>query len=369
MYRVLVFGMTENPGGVESFLLNYYRNIDKSKVQFDFLCNSHNPVAYEDELLSMGGHTYHITARSADYKKYKIQLEELFREHSKDWDAIWVNVSSLANIDYLKIAKRYGIRRRIIHSHNSRNMDSRLRGLLHQKNRMIIDRYATDFWACAPDAARWFYRPGLIDRAVIIHNAIDVDRLFYDEEKRKEYREQLGCQDKYLIGNIGRLHFQKNQTFLLDVFAEMLKLEPECRLVLVGQGEDEAMLKKKASDLKISDKVYFVGLQKDIPGWLSAFDLFLFPSVFEGLSVVALEAQANGVPVLASEGVITEEVRMNENFIFYSLEKSPVEWARKALDMKTCRRPDRQTIRSNFVSRGYEIQTEAKKLEESFCQD
>lgn len=369
MYRILVFGMTENPGGVESFLLNYYRHFDKSKLQLDFLCNSYEPVAYEDELIAMGARTFHIVARSVDYKKYKTELSDLFEKHSSEWNAIWVNVSSLANIDYLKIAKKCGIRRRIIHSHNSRNMDSWLRGMLHKLNRHYIDRYATDFWACAPDAAKWFYTDKNINKAVVIHNAIDVEMLAFEKTKREEYRKKLGCTDRYLIGNIGRFHFQKNQLFLLEVFSEMLKLEPKCALVLIGKGEDEERLRRKACDLNISENIYFVGVQKDIQGWLSAFDLFLFPSIFEGLSVVALEAQANGVPVLASKGVITDEVRMNDNFYFYSLDESAEKWAQKAIEMKSIGRPDRETIMKNFIEEGYEICNEAKKLQNIIIQN
>ena len=131
MIRILVFGMTENPGGVESFLMNYYRHIDKNKIQFDFLCNSYNKVAYEDELISLGGRVYHITSRSKNYIKFTKELKELFDTHSSEWDGIWVNVCSLANIDYLKYAKKYGIKKRIMHSHNSHHMDGRLSGLLH----------------------------------------------------------------------------------------------------------------------------------------------------------------------------------------------------------------------------------------------
>lgn len=370
MFRILVFGMTENPGGVESFLMNYYRNINREKIQFDFLCNSYNLVAYEDELISMGAKTYHITARSTDYKKYRAELNELFEKHCKEWGAIWVNVSSLANIDYLKFAKKFGLKKRIIHSHNSKNMDSKLRGILHKLNRLLIDNYATDFWACSPDSARWFYPDKLKKKVVIIHNAIDVNRLLFNENKRNLYRKKIGCEDDFLVGNIGRLHFQKNQSFLLDIFAEMLKMERKCSLVIIGRGEDEEMLRKKAHTLNISEKVHFVGIQEDIPGWLSAFDLFLFPSVFEGLSVVALEAQANGVPVLASEGVITEEVRMNDNFIFCSLKESPTEWANKALDMKSeqYQRQDSQIIKKKFIANGYDIESEAQLLENTLCQ-
>lgn len=361
MKRVLVFGMTENPGGVESFLLNYYRNIDRENIQFDFLCNSHNPVAYEEELISLGGKTYHITARSKNPVLYKKELNHLFKERSSDWFAIWVNVSSLANIDYLKIAKKYGIQKRIIHSHNSRNMDSKLRGLLHDWNKRNLQKWATDFWACSDDAARWFYKDELIPKAVIIHNAIDVRRISYDEEKRRAIRSRLQIDEStYVIGNVGRLHFQKNQAFAIDVFKEYLKMNPDSRLILIGQGEDGDMLRERASDL--GEKVIFTGVQSDIQGWLSAFDLFLFPSLFEGLSISAMEAQGNGVPVLASERVIPLEVKIAPNFIFFSLDQSAEEWAKMISQIKTSYKRCGET-RKAFIEKGFDISTEAMRLE------
>ncbi len=364
MKRVLVFGMTENPGGVESFILGYYRNIDRSRIQFDFLCNSYEPVAYEDELISLGGRTFHITARSKDRALYNKELKEVFEKHSTEWDAIWVNVSSLANIDYLKIAKKHGIKKRIIHSHNSQNMDNRLRGLLHKWNRSQVAKYATDFWACSDAAAKWFYNDSLIQKAVIIHNAIDVKSVAFDEEKRNAVRSGLGiAPDEFVIGNVGRLHFQKNQKFMLDIFGCFIKDEPDSRLVMVGAGEDEKALKEKSQRAGLDDKVIFAGLQQDIQAWLSAFDLFLFPSVFEGLSIAALEAQANGVTFLASEGVVPEELRMNDNFKFFSLDKSPEEWSEMIKKMKGLRRTEPEIIYKNFTEKGYEISTEAKRLE------
>ena len=333
MKRILVFGMTGNPGGVESFLINYYRNIDRKKIQFDFLCNSHNPVAYEEELISLGGRTYHITARSKNPGLYKKEMEDVFKRHSAEWSAIWVNVSSLANIDYLKIAKKYGIQKRIIHSHNSRNMDGKLRGVLHEWNKRSLQKWATDFWACSEDAAKWFYKDELLSKTVIIHNAIDVRRISYDEDKRKAIRSkfQIG-ENTYVIGNVGRLHFQKNQAFAIDVFREYLIMNPNSRLILIGQGEDSEMLRKRASDL--GEKVLFTGVQSDIQGWLSAFDLFLFPSLFEGLSISAMEAQGNGIPVLASEGVIPPEVKITPNFIFFSLDQTAEKWAKMISQIK-----------------------------------
>lgn len=368
MTRVLVFGMTENPGGVESFLVNYYRNIDRNKLQFDFLCNSHEPVAYEDELIALGGRTFHITARSKDRQLYRKELEEVFKKHAKEWSAIWVNVCSLANIDYLKIAKRYNIEKRIIHSHNSRNMDSMLRGVLHYINKLSLEKYATDFWACSEDAARWFFYGETLKKTEVIHNAIDVNRMKFDPEKREKIRDKYGLQDKFVIGNVGRLHFQKNQEFAVEVFGIYHKKHPDSVLVLVGQGEDEEKLKAKVSVYGLSDSILFPGVQKDIQGWLSSFDFFLFPSVFEGLGIAALEAQAVGIPVLASKGVIPEEVKLNDNFEFFDLKEGPEAWCEKLDAMSSWQRAEYKTVKENFVKHGYDIETEVSKLEELLLQ-
>lgn len=364
MYKVLVFGMTENPGGVESVIINYYRAINKEKFQFDFLCNSYEKVAYEDELLATGGKTIHFPARSKDVLKYKKQLELFFKEHAKEYQAIWVNVCSLANIDYLKLAKKYGIKKRIIHSHNSQNMDSKLRGVLHNFNKRSLEKYATDFWACSNDAANWFFKSELKEKSVQIHNAISVSKLSFDKEKRDEYRNKLKWDDKFIIGNIGRLHFQKNQQFLLDIFAKLQSKLPEARLVIIGQGEDEFALKEKAKRIGVIDKVYFAGIQYDITGWLSAFDFFLFPSIFEGLPLVSLEAQANGVIMLASETAVPMEGRINPNFSSFGLNDNADEWVDKVIEMKEkMNRMDSKQIQVNFINAGYDIDTEVKKLE------
>lgn len=369
MYRVLVFGMTQNPGGIESVIMNYYRSINKEKFQFDFLCNFYDKAAYEDELNELGGTVYHIAARSENYFRYRKELNDFFRSAIGKYQAIWVNICSLANIDYLIMAKKYEIPRRIIHSHNSQNMDSRLRGILHGRNKKRVVRYATDFWSCSETAAEWFYQDEILRKVVIIRNAISVDRMAFDENKRTEYREKLNWSDKYIIGNVGRLHFQKNQKFLLEILKEVLAEVPEARLVMVGQGEDDEMLKSCADQMDVRDKVYFAGMQTDIPGWLSAFDLFLFPSKFEGLPVAALEAQANGVPVLASLNVIPEEAKVNENFMFYSLEQGAESWSRKVADMKeNCNRINMKLVEKNFAGNGYDIKTEVEKLEALFME-
>lgn len=364
MQRILVFGMTENHGGVESFLLNYYRHMNRENIQFDFLCNTHQKVAYEDELLSLGAHMFHITPRRQNPAAFQAELNELFALHVGEWSAVWVNVSSLANIEYLKMAKRYRIKKRIIHSHSTQNMDSRLRGVLHHLNKHFIGKYATDFWACSQDAARWFYTGKTLKKAVVIHNAIDVERMAYDPAKREAGRRAHGWENKYVIGNVGRLHFEKNQRFSLDVFKHYHTEYPNSVLVFVGQGEDEPMLREKADALGLADSVVFAGVQHDMQAWLSSFDLFLFPSRFEGLSISAMEAQANGVPVLASKGVIPDEVRINENFVFFDLDGGAEAWSHKIEEMTHLDRESFTVIKHHFQEKGFDIQTEAGKLEE-----
>ena len=364
MYKVLVFGITENPGGVESFLLNYYRKIDRTKIHFDFLCNTHNKVAYEEELKELGSKVIHIAMRSKNPLEYHKELNEFMEQHASAYQAVWVNVCSLANIDYLKAAKKYGVKKRIIHSHNSQNMDNYGRLLLHMFNRNKIQKYATDFWACSKEASEWFYKKDLQSKAVIVKNAIDLNKVRFSVEKRKSIRDKYEIADKFVIGNIGRLHFQKNQMFALDVIKCLSKKVPDCVLMLVGQGEDEEKLRQHTAELGIKDKVIFAGVQSDIGGYLSAFDLFLFPSLFEGLSIAGLEAQANGLPVVASYGVIPTNLKLAENFYFKKLDDGAENWAdeieRLSLDLK---RSDSKEIEKRFTEAGFNIDTEIQRLE------
>lgn len=368
MYNILVFGMTQNPGGIESFIMNYYRHMNNQIIHMDFLCNSKEPIAYEDELVRSGSRCFHITARSQSYIRFHKDLRELFKEHGEEWDAIWVNVCSLANIDYLKYAKRYGIQRRIIHSHNSQNMDSFLRGMLHKWNKKRISGLATDFWSCSITAAEWFYSNKILGRVIIIKNAIDIESKRFDETKRSIIRQKNGWENKLVIGNIGRLHFQKNQLFLLDIFKEYLKNQPESILIMIGQGPDEEVLKKRADELQIKDNVFFAGVQEDIQAWLSCFDIFAFPSLFEGLSIAFIEAQANGLPIVISNNVIPKEIIFNNNIYECNLNDTAAEWS-KSIDLAKGNRVDYSVAKRNLEAAGFDISLEAKKLESLFLKN
>ncbi|MBQ5841004.1 MAG: glycosyltransferase family 1 protein [Clostridia bacterium] len=359
MVKILVFGMNDNPGGVESFLMSYYRHLDRERFQFDFLTNC-SVIAYEEEIRGLGGEIYKICARSRNAALYRQQLEAFFREHAKEYAAIWVNVCSLANIDYLKAAKKYGIPRRIIHSHNSQNMDSPLRGILHKLNKSQVTRYATDFWACSRLAGEFFYSARVVDgpRYREINNAIDPIPFLYDPAMRQSARQELGLEDAFVVGHVGRLHFQKNQSFLLDVFKELYTRRPDARLLLVGQGEDEAMLREKVHRLGLEESVRFLGVRGDVPRLMQAMDVFAFPSVFEGLGIVLVEAQAAGLGCVTSTEV-PAIAKVTELLSFLPLSASPALWA-QAVEQAACPRTDR---RQEIADAGYDIHQQVRLLE------
>ena len=364
MYKVLVFGMTTNVGGIESFIISYYKRFNRAKIHFDFLCNTHDKVAYEDELRKLDSKIYKVAMRSENPFKYKKEMKKFFEQHAQEYDCIWVNVNSLANIDYLKLAKKYGIKRRIIHSHNSQNMDGKLRELLHFYNKNRITKFATDFFFFSPLAAKWFYKDNILSNVQIIKNAIDLDRVKFDLEKRNKIRKEYNLQNNLVIGNIGRLHFQKNQTFSINLLKELINQNSHIKMVFVGDGPDKKELLEKVNELGLKNNVIFTGIQSDISGWLSAFDLFLFPSKFEGLPIAGLEAQGNGLPLVASTNAIPEEADLNDNVSVLSLNDSSDKWIKTILQFSKLSRVNSKDIKNNFEKAGYEINAAVPILEE-----
>jgi glycosyltransferase involved in cell wall biosynthesis len=364
MKRVLVVGFTDNPGGIENVVMNYYRNFDRKKVQLDFLYST-NTIAFNDEIKSLGGNTYKITAKHSDYSKYKKELKEFFEKNGKNYDAIWVNFCNITNLDYFKLAKKYGINKRIIHSHNNQNMASKLVLLIHKLNRLLINKYATDYWACSDTAADWFYTKKVRkeNKILIVNNAVDLDRFKYNESISKKYKNDLGLDGKFVIGHVGRFHFQKNQLFLLDVFNKIHEKDKDSVLVLVGQGEDEQKIKEKIKDLNLKSSVKLLGVRDDVNKVIQAMDVFLFPSVFEGLGLVLVEAQAAGIPVVSSCDKTPKIVKMSDNFKFLSLNDSLDTWRDAVLDFKGTKKIDNS---KTIISKGYDIKTEAKKIEKFF---
>lgn len=327
MKKILVFGMTENPGGIESVIMNYYRNINRNLMQFDFLCNCET-IAYEEEIRSLGGKIFSVTARKKDPLKFRSQMNVFMKNHAKEYDAIWVNVCSLVNIDYLIFAKKYGIPRIIIHCHNSDNDGGRIKKLVHLYNKLRIEKYATDFWSCSDTASPWFFSQKIIQSSKykVIPNAIDVDQYKRNDKIRAEMRKKYQVEDKIVVGHVGRFHFQKNHRFLIDVFEQLAKRNEKYRLILIGQGTLENEIKQLVKQKGLEQKVIFCGVQSDTNKFYQMMDCFVLPSVFEGLGIVALEAQACSLPCVLSDQV-PRVVKINDNVRFLSLKADLSEWA------------------------------------------
>lgn len=362
--KVLVFGITDNPGGMESVIMNFYRHLDRNRVQFDFLCNT-EIVAHEKEILSLGGTIYRIPARSKDRKAFAKALDDFFKNHASEYKAIWFNTCSLANIDYLKKAKQYGIPTRIIHCHNAANGDSFLRGCLHKLNRTQIKKYATDFWTCSEDANEWFFgKNAVLPNYKLINNAVDVKSFQPNEDIRQSIRKELNAGNKIVLGHTGRFHFQKNHPYLLKVFHELnLKYPDKYMLILIGDGEDKGNLQNQVKEYGIENEVKFLGIKSNVSDYIQAMDEFIFPSRFEGLSVALLEAEANGLPCLISN-TISQASIVNDNVKMIPITDESIDQWVTAIDQASTQ-PKHFNIEA-FKKRNLEINTEAQKMQDFF---
>lgn len=357
--------MSDNWGGVESVIMNYYRKFDKNKIQFDFVCYQ-NQCVCEDEIVKNGGKVFKFIGKTTGiaHKKYMKNL-------LASYDGIWCNRCDLANIDVLKIAKNVGVKMRIIHSHNTDLMDKNVfkRGvkrIFHLINKLVISKYATNYFACSENAGRWFYSNAIMssDKYLEVNNAIDLENFAYSAEQRLAIKKELNLEGCFVVGNVGRLQRQKNQTFLLDVFYEIFKKQPNARLLLVGKGEDEILLKKKAVDLGIDKVVFFLGMRNDVPRILQVIDVFIFPSIFEGLPLILIETQASGTRIFCSSN-IHKKVKCTGLLDFVSLNQSPKHWADLALNCDF-KKKNYKEVYQEIRAAGFDIDVEVKKIEGVF---
>lgn len=363
MYRVLIHGITNSIGGTESVIMNYYRKLNGSKIHFDFLCNQ--KTAFEKEIVKNGSKIYYLTSKSHHPVQYTKKINNFFRTYGKKYDCIWANESGLANIDYLKLAKKYGIKRRIIQSHTTSNLytgwSKSIKTFLHEKHKNEITNYATDFWAVSKEAGRWLYPKRISSQVQIIKNGIDVNSFAFDVQKRKEIRKKYNFDNNYVIGLVGRLSPEKNQIFMLDVMKKLTT--PNVKMVVVGDGPDKEKIIEKARQLNISDKVLLVGIQHNMQAWYSSFDCYVLPSYFEGFSVSGLEAQANGLPILVSNGAKPKDLKVNNNFYSLGLKQSIEEWCQQIEFIKENEnRLDKETIIKNFDNVGLNLDEGYKKI-------
>lgn len=361
MKKILLFGFTDKKGGIESFLLDFIKHVDRNSFSFDCIVNT-SVVAYEKELLELGVGVYHLPMRSKAPLKFKKECHNFFKKKATEYDAIWVNVCSLANIDYLKYAKKYGIPKRIIHCHNSQNMDSKARGILHRFNRLFIRYYATDFWTCSDKASEWFYNMAIRNSSkyYVFENSVDLDKYRFNPELRHMIREKLNIsKDTLILGNVGRLHPQKNQSFLIDVFNRFHCEHVDSKLWIIGQGELRSSLEKKVNNLGLDDSVYFFGEVSNINEIYQGMDFFVFPSLYEGMSIALLEAQANGLTCIISLGNPENSV-LNDNVFRIETFDEDI-WVDR-IQKSSIKRADTNKLRGSE----HDINIQIQKFEEIF---
>ena len=344
-------------GGLETMIMNYYRHMDRSKVQFDFLVHRDFRADYDDEIESLGGQIFRIPQLIPWSKRYLRTLEQFFRSHP-EYRIVHVHQDCLSSV-ILKVAEKCGVPVRIAHSHSS-SQDKNVKYLIKQFYKKQIPAHATQLFACGKDAGDWMFG-GAPYR--IVNNAIDSSAYTFDTVKRGKMRQELAiAEDAFVIGHVGRFNAVKNHTFLLDVFAEVKRHNENAVLLLVGDGDLRAEMEQKAATLGISDCVIFTGIRSDVPDLMQAMDCFVFPSLYEGLGIVAVEAQAAGLPCIVSSGV-PQECDITSLIDHIPLEEDLSVWASRILEHCNSKRSDTS---NDIISSGYDIEANAQWLQDFY---
>lgn len=348
--------------GVMSVIMNYYRHIDRNNIQFDFCYFGERKETYKDEIVSMGGRVYSIS-RPSVVSLFSRELELFFEQNQGIYTALHIHEVYLTFL-FAPLAKKYGINHIITHSHATMYSDKKINAI---RNRILcarLKKHANHYFACSKAAGEFLYGKKNSDRdkVRVINNAIDCTKFKYDESIRNKMRRELKLQNNFVIGHIGRFNEQKNHTFLIDIFHSIKKQKDKVKLVLVGDGPLIINIKEKIKKLNLDD-VIFLGRRGDVPDLLQAMDIFVLPSLFEGLPVVGVEAQASGLPIVMSTNITREIGLLNYSYIELS---EPAEyWAKKILGMN-CNN-DRLNSYKEIIKSGFDICEEAKKLEKLYC--
>ena len=356
MKRLLCIVSAMNTGGAETFLMKMYRSLDREKYQMDFCVNSDENF-YEQEILKLGGKIYKIPAKSQNVRRWHHELKQVVRENGYQY-VIRVCEHSLAVLDLL-VAREGGAKQLIMRSSNT-GSGGKISTAVHRCFRFLPRTVPTVKLAPSTEAAEYTFGKGCVERGEVflLHNAIDTNVYCFDEVARERLRKEMGLEDKFVVGHVGRFNQQKNHAFLVDVFQELHHRNPQARLVLVGRGELEEAVRQKVCALGLEEYVTFTGVRQDIPQLLSAFDVFLFPSLYEGMPNTVIEAQATGLPCIISD-TITREADIT-GLVSYLQLGNEKQWVNSLL----CRTPlgssERRDATAKIREAGYDIHEAAK---------
>jgi glycosyltransferase involved in cell wall biosynthesis len=345
-------------GGQETMIMNIYRKMNRSKIQFDFLVHTTEKNFYDDEIHELGGKIYSVTQKTKNIFK---SMSETYRAIKKgNYQAIHVHTSSSIIAIDLFLAWCAGVKIRIAHSHST----STERSLVHKFFSPLLNRVSTQKFACSQQAGTWLFGKSESNKLVVINNAIDSKQYEYSPDKASEIRKKLGVSDHFVLMHVGRFNTVKNHTFLIDIFEEVVKLNPDSMLVLVGDGDLKEDIRDKITHRQLNDRVKLLGLRNDIPDLMQAADVFVMPSLHEGLPVSLIEAQSSGLPCIVSDS-ITKETDISGLLTFVSLNEPKQKWAEMIVPFSN------HTIRKNteksIAQSGYDIKEIAHTLENFYC--
>lgn len=351
-----------NRAGAETMIMNLYRKIDRNKIQFDFVVHTEEKCDFDDEILSLGGKIYRVPRfKGSNILLYKRAWNNFFKEH-KEYKIIHGHIGSSAAI-YLKIAKKYGLYT-IAHSHNT-EMGEGIKGLMY-KVFSYPTRYIADyFFACSDLAGLYRYGKKVVDgkNYSILKNTINSEEFIYNESIRIEKRKELGIKNELVIGNVARFNVQKNHKYLIEIFRLINEKDSNTILLLVGDGEEKQFILEKINEYNLNNKVIFTGVRDDVNDIMQAMDVFVFPSLYEGLGVVLIEAQASGLPCIISKNI------PNEACISDLVEKVDIttsdlqRWCNIILNKKKYKRRDMKDV---LYQSGYDVNLEIDRLQKFY---
>lgn len=361
--RVLQVGMTRNLGGIETYLIEQFRHLDKSTIDYDFVnITGEYSICYEDEILASGSKIYKVVSRHKNPLLHYWQWFNILSQNKGVYDVIVLNTNSLEYVFPLVLGKIFGIPVRVIHSHNSgfENKQGLARRLLVGMNKKLLAWSANLRFACSQFAGQWMFKDNPYH---VIYNAIDIHKYDADLKVREETRNALGLHTELTLLHVGRFSYQKNHSFLLDIFKEVHAIQPDSVLLLVGDTTEESEflteVKRKIKEYGLANAVRLLGRRDDVNKIMQAADVLVMPSFFEGLTVVGIEAQASDLPLLLSD-TVTKELELLPSTQFISLEAGPTAWAEAIVNSK---QHNRQSRYEELKAAGYDIENETERVE------
>jgi len=358
MIRVLHMIASLDVGGSQTMMMNIYRHIDREKIQFDFVIDHPEETYFADEIRSLGGQVHVLPAfHGTNAGEIRRDWSNFFYIHP-EYHVLHSHTRSYASL-YLPVARKHGVKT-IIHSHST-SSGGGVKGAVKTVLQLPLRDQADVLMACSRDAGEWLFgkRACRSDRFILLPNGIDLDRFAAGAAKRAQYRKDLGLEGRYVIGHVGRFRDVKNHAFLLDAFQKVHEREPDVLLLLVGVGPLQQAMAQKAVELGVADQVIMTGNRSDVPELMAAMDVFAFPSLWEGLPMTVVEAQAAGLPCVLSD-TITREVDVSPLVEYLPL-GDPEVWASALLERRA-----RRNVREEIERAGFDIRSSAQRLSELY---